>query len=646
MGNTEEFNFDRELTDTHYLTVEIKDDNGNGNTNTAELIIHVIDTNDNAPIFTADQYQSFLLENSPKFKVPLLVKAVDADQSGTENAEVRYMIVNGDPGGNFTINSTTGEVKPTGVLDYELLPGSNQGKTYNLTIRAFDLGSPSLSEDVSVVIYLIDQNDNPPLSSKMQYAISIPEDTPGLTPVIKVEAKDGDGSSPNNQIVYRIQSGAKDKFVINAETGIISVSEGANLDPDLTSPSTTEYLLEVVALDGGVGSEKLTGWTRVVINISDVNNKLPKFAKMKHSLVPENASVGGRITQLKAVDHDHTAMLRYGINWNQSKAKDEDGRFVNFNDYDWRKTFNVKDKTGELFLSKPLDREVIQKYLLAVYVEDIGADGDRQIANSQIEISIQDINDNNPVFSSKEYYGTVPENSQRGTRVLEVLARDLDINKTINYSIEGNSRLLKIDKDTGEIKVFGSIDREKFDWLNFTVAATDNGWPQRTSYANVYIKVLDENDNSPVLDAKSLTFKVSEDAEIGEVIAKIHATDADEGEYGKVTYAIDNKDGTDSGFKIDPSTGQITLAQSLDRETSSRHSVLVQAWDNYQHGYSAGQSRNTWAQLTIIVTDVNDEAPEFVENDQSCVTISEFQKKNEPITTVRAVDKVKDICEP
>ena len=39
----------------------------------------------------------------------------------------------------------------------------------------------------------------------------------------------------------------------------------------------------------------------------------------------------------------------------------------------------------------------------------------------------------------------------------------------------------------------------------------------------------------------------------------------------------------------------------------------MQAWDNYQHGYSAGQSRNTWAQLTIIVTDVNDEAPEFVE---------------------------------
>ena len=49
------------------------------------------------------------------------------------------------------------------------------GETYNLTVRAFDLGSPSLSADVAVVVYLIDQNDNPPLFSRMQYAVTIPE---------------------------------------------------------------------------------------------------------------------------------------------------------------------------------------------------------------------------------------------------------------------------------------------------------------------------------------------------------------------------------------------------------------------------------------------------------------------------------------
>ena len=57
-------------------------------------------------------------------------------------------------------------------------------------------------------------------------------------------------------MVYRIQSGARDKFVINTETGLISVSSGANLDPDLSSPSLTTYTLEVLAIDGGVGGDR------------------------------------------------------------------------------------------------------------------------------------------------------------------------------------------------------------------------------------------------------------------------------------------------------------------------------------------------------------------------------------------------------
>ena len=86
--------------------------------------------------------------------------------------------------------------------------------------------------------------------------------------------------------------------MINPESGLISVSEGANLDPDLTSPSVTQYLLEVVAIDGGVGSEKLTGWTRVIVNITDVNNKPPRFAKIDPILVSEDATVGLQVRQL------------------------------------------------------------------------------------------------------------------------------------------------------------------------------------------------------------------------------------------------------------------------------------------------------------------------------------------------------------
>ena len=489
LANGTGFRFDRETSDSHYLTVEVKDDSGQGNTNTAELVIRVRDANDNAPVFSAVEYQSFLLENSSKFKVPLVVIARDADEEGTENAEVRYTIVDGDPRGNFTVDANSGEISPSGVLDYEQM----QGDTYNLTVRAFDLGSPSLSSDVTVVIFLIDQNDNPPLFSQMEYRVTIPEDIAGLSPVIQVTATDRDGSSPNNQIVYRIQSGAKDKFVINPESGLISVSEGANLDPDLTSPSITQYRLEVVAIDGGVGSEKLTGWTRVSVNITDVNNKPPRFAKIEPVLLSEDSAVGQSVRQLVALDPDSGATLRYSLDMASSEARSDEGRLIPLTEYDWSSMFSVAGTTGDISVTGSLDREMIAEYKLAVTVEDIAADTRKpQVAYSSVTVTVLDVNDNSPQFSQPEYKTMVSENSGTGTKIMRVLATDLDVNKTIRYSLKGKprfSRMVSINDETGEIYVAGKIDRELYQWLNLTVGATDSGVPARTSFASVFIEV-------------------------------------------------------------------------------------------------------------------------------------------------------------
>ena len=65
----------------------------------------------------------------------------------------------------------------------------------------------------------------------------------------------------------------------------------------------------------------------------------------------------------------------------------------------------------------------------------------------------------------------------------------------------------------------------------------------------------------------------------------------------------------------------------------------MQAYDNYQYGFTTGESRNSFIQLTVVVQDVNDEAPQFVEVNSQCITISEFHQRHEPIVNVRAVDK-------
>lgn len=107
----------------------------------------------------------------------------------------------------------------------------------------------------------------------------------------KVTAHDHDASSPNNEVVYRIQSGAGDKFIIDAASGIISVANGASLDPDLTEPRIQHYTLTVVALDGGIGAQQLTSSVQVEIHIKDVNNKPPVLVDPGTIRVTENIQV-------------------------------------------------------------------------------------------------------------------------------------------------------------------------------------------------------------------------------------------------------------------------------------------------------------------------------------------------------------------
>ena len=120
-----------------------------------------------------------------------------------------------------------------------------------------------------------DQNDNPPYFEPPngQYEATIAENFPYDTTVITVAAKDDDGTVPNNELLDRIESGAKDKFRIDAVSGSISLEPGASLD---WNEYGKEYTLTVVAADRGTPS--LSGDTTVIIRITDVNNKDPVFS--------------------------------------------------------------------------------------------------------------------------------------------------------------------------------------------------------------------------------------------------------------------------------------------------------------------------------------------------------------------------------
>lgn len=153
-----------------------------------------------------------------------------------------------------------------------------------------------------------------------------------------------------------------------------------------------------------------------------------------------------------------------------------------------------------------------------------------------------DINDNNPKFRRPFYRFSVTENSKNGAFIGSVVADDADKNKTIVYSLEGRPDIVKmiyLDGDTGDILVANKIDHEMHKWLNLTVKATDSGIPPRSTRTELFVQVVDENDNSPYFITEPTSVIVAEDAAAGEEIAILEAKDADSGEFGKVTYLLD-----------------------------------------------------------------------------------------------------------
>ncbi|XP_044252213.1 cadherin-23 [Drosophila takahashii] len=644
--------FDREIISRHYLTVEAIDSAGQGNRNTAQIIVDILDVNDNAPTFPQRQYETKLLENQAEFETPLQLEARDADLNGTENSQVTYEIVEGMYRSNFSIDPQSGLLRPVHRFDFEELVdrssrsrsdpqagGSSSIREIDLLVRARDSGIPMLSTVVPVLIYVQDVNDNAPIFQRSFYAKTVPEDLPGGSSVLQVTAVDGDGSSPNNVVVYRIQTGASDKFIINSETGVISVAQGANLDPDLTDSKRSLYTLSVIALDGGLGNSQLMTTCTVNISIQDVNNKPPVLGEMPALKIVENTPVGTLVHRIRATDLDQQAILRYKLNPEHCEGRSEEGALVKSSEYDFLGAFEVDPIEGSLKVIKLMDRERVEHIKLAITVEDLAAAKGRQIAEGFLSIQVLDENDNNPKFRLPFYRQSITENSINGAMIVNVLASDVDKNRTITYALEGNPTyrsLMHLDSQTGEIVVASKIDHEQHQWLNFSVRATDSGVPSRSSLVDVYITVLDENDNNPYFVGGSKNYTISENAPPGTRVATLQAGDADSGDFGKITFLMD-RISSQGKFTIDADTGVLTVADRLDRESKDSYNLVIEAWDNYQFGFLAGESRNAFKQVFISLMDENDNPPE-VSLPGSCVLITEYHELHERVASIVGKD--------
>ncbi|CAL4064237.1 unnamed protein product, partial [Meganyctiphanes norvegica] len=566
------------------------------------VVIEVQDINDMVPTFESEKYYVSIAENTPFGSNFIKVGAVDGD-SGS-NAEVRYILKESSPlvaEPMFTLDPYSGWLALNGKLDAE-----TQSK-YELEVIASDGGTPQQTSAATIIVQVVDYNDNAPKFSKAQYNTSVLEDALPGTVVAQLDVYDydlsgGEGLSESQQIVqyYLTQGNEMQHFHVRSG-GQIYVAKPLNRE------NTEQYNLEVTATDG-----VFMATAQVLIEIKDVNDNAPECnTPYYHTSISESAEPGTILLQVSASDKDLVGKPMFFLTGSGAGM------------------FTMDSDTGHISVLKILDREIQSHFSLKATVRDSGHE--EWTCPCQVEIDVTDVNDNAPVFSQNTYSANVPENSPKNLLLLKVHASDNDkgMNRKVKYSLEGKNIFL-IDEDTGIVSVTESLDRETRAMYNLTVQATDHGSPPLASYTNILVLVSDVNDNPPEFASRTYYTTVAESSSIGSEVVRVLATSRDSGKNADITYSIIGGN-EHRKFSIHPKTGVVLIEAELDYERAHNYQLTIQAQDGGEPPLS------NHATVNVTITDVNDNAPIFIQNSYSAI-VNEAALVGKKVIQVVATD--------
>ncbi|KAG7266040.1 hypothetical protein CRUP_013769 [Coryphaenoides rupestris] len=255
----------------------------------------------------------------------------------------------------------------------------------------------------------------------------------------------------------------------------------------------------------------------------------------------------------------------------------------------------------------------------------------------QIMVEITDINDNAPVFPTEERRLEISESAVVGSKFMLEKAIDLDIgrNGLQSYTLKPSDNfMLKLHGQVDgskkvEMILQKPLDREKQEKIALILTAVDGGEPQMSGTMQIYINVLDANDNAPVFTHSVYKANLKENSVKGTLVTKVSASDADKDTNGEVTYVIGN--GLDSVAKLFKVTeaGDIILDGPIDYEKAKNYQIDIEAIDR------GGLSDSS--KVIIDITDINDNSPVM-----NVISQSQSMPEDSPANTVIAMLSVND----
>ncbi|XP_043560441.1 protocadherin-11 X-linked isoform X3 [Chiloscyllium plagiosum] len=308
----------------------------------ATVVIKLKDENDNAPVFNQPVIGLSIPENNTPGTQLTKISATDADSG--KNAEITYLLGPNAPS-IFSVDRRTGILSAMRRLDRE------KQDRYVFTVLARDGGKPSIQSNATVVVTVLDQNDNSPSFTHSEYNFYVPENLPmyGTVGLITVTDADAGGNAAVSLSILN----DKGYFIIDPNSGVIK----PNITFDREQQSS--YTFQIMAVDGG--RPQRSSVARVTINVVDVNDNSPVFvyppSNFSYELVSTSASPGSVVGKVFAIDNDTgmNAELRYSIVSGNSRG-----------------LFAIDPVTGNITLQEKVTTADHGLYRLVVKVIDLG----------------------------------------------------------------------------------------------------------------------------------------------------------------------------------------------------------------------------------------------------------------------------------
>ncbi|XP_040569949.1 protein dachsous [Lepeophtheirus salmonis] len=529
---------DREEHEQYALEIIASDSGASPKFSRCSISLRVLDANDNPPVFSRSVYYVRVKEDSPIGTEVIKIFANDIDED--QNSQVRYSLSpSGGMNKNFAINTVTGSIFTTNLLDREEKSGSDDDAHYILNVFAADKGMENiLFGTAEVKIYILDTNDNVPEFSIFPFRVNISTSPPIGSPLLKVLAFDPDLGS-NGDVFFTLTNESSGIFELSPKEGILTIAN----DKDWTSGSI--HNLDVIASDKGVPPKTSKGLIEISVNGGP--QVTLSFQKSIYKVeLHENPSSGRDVTQVQAVRSDGRKQ-RVIYTFHRGN-KDE--------------AFEINANNGLIRVRDPekIDFEINKEFNLTVIGQGLG--DERLNAYAVVVVQVKNMNDNAPKFPQKLYLAKVLEGHDKGAEVLKLEAIDSDDARTVlKYEIiDGNvdGAFMISPQTSGIIRTNTVLDREIREKYDLTISAKDDGSPSLSGTCRVTIFVIDVNDNQPHFPPMR-PIVISKATPPGSLVSNIRANDIDM--YPMLTYKLDV--GSEY-FSINSFNGQLYLLTTPD----------------------------------------------------------------------------------